>query len=123
MDTWTSTQIVKTYNGLHHLENDFHWLKDKLLIPITPMYVRKDESIRVHVFLCVIGLLFMRYFLWRLKDLDLRPKKLLGALEGIRVAFLSYEDRKSLTLKVEELDPVQSRIFSEFDMWRYLKMN
>lgn len=123
MDAWTSTQIVKTYNGLHRLENDFHWLKDKLLIPITPMYVRKDESIRVHVFLCVIGLLFMRYFLWRLKDLDRRPKKLLGALEGIRVAFLSYENKKSLTLKVEELDPVQSRIFSEFDMWRYLKMN
>ena len=123
MDTWTSVQIVKTYNGLYHVENDFHWLKDKLLIPITPMYVRKDESIRVHVFLCVIGLLFMRYFLWKLKELDLRPKELLEALEGIRVALCSYDSLKDVGLIVEEMDPLQSTIYSKFDMWRHLNMN
>ena len=123
MDAWTSTQIVKTYNGLYRLENDFHWLKDKLLIPITPMYVRKDDSIRVHVFLCVIGLLFMRYFLWKLKDLDLRPKKLLEALKGIRVALYSNHLLEKGRLLVEEMDPLQSIIYSRFEMWRYLKMN
>ncbi len=123
MHDWSSERIVKTYSGLYKVENDFHWLKDKLLIPITPMYVRKDDSIRVHVFLCVVGLLFMRYFLWRLRDLDRSPKKLLDALEGIRVALYSTKNLKRAKLVVEEMTPLQSQIYSRFEMWRYLQLN
>lgn len=121
---WTSQQIVKTYNTKYILENDFKWLKDKLLIPITPIYVWTDESIRVHVFLCVVGLLFMRYFLWRMKDIGVRDNELLEALENIRVSLVSNrENMKKVKMVVEEMDTIQSRVFSRFDMGRYLQMN
>jgi len=121
---WSSEQIVKTYNSKYLLENNFKWLKDKLLIPVTPIYVWTDESIRVHVFLCVVGLLFMRYFLWKMKDLGVSDKELLEALENIRVALVSnQENMKKAKMMVEEMDTIQSRIFSRFDMGRYLQMN
>ncbi|MDH5415436.1 MAG: IS1634 family transposase [Flavobacteriaceae bacterium] len=121
LHNWSSEQIVKTYNSKYLLENDFKWLKDKLLIPVTPIYVWTDESIRVHVFLCVVGLLFMRYFLWKMKDLGVSDKELLEALENIRVALVSnQENMKKPKMMVEEMDAIQSRIFSRFDMGRYL---
>lgn len=123
-DSWSSEQIVRTYNSKYKLENDFHWLKDKMLIPITPIYVWTEDSIRVHVFLCVVGLLFMRYFLWRMKDLEESDKDLLKALEGIRVALVANSGNiKEVKLVVEEMDRIQSRIFSRFDMGRYLRAN
>lgn len=121
---WTSEQIVKTYNSKWSLENDFKWLKDKLLIPITPIYVRTDESIRVHVFLCVMGLLFMRYFIWKMKDLEVSDRELIEAMEGIRVSLVSnQENMKNTRMVVEEMDMVQSRIFSMHDMGQYLQTN
>ena len=124
LHNWTSEQIVKTYNLKYLLENDFKWLKDKLLIPITPIYVWTDESIRVHVFLCVVGLLFMRYFLWKMKDLGVSEKELLEALENIRVSLVSNQkNMKKVKIVVEEMDSIQSRIFSRFDLGRYLQMN
>lgn len=124
IDNWSSKQIVKTYNAKYKLENDFHWLKDKLLIPITPIYVWTDDSIRVHVFLCVTGLLFMNYFIWKMKDLKKSNIDLLDALEGIRVALVARDgDMNNVDLVIEEMDRIQSRIFSRFDMGRYLQSN
>ena len=124
LDDWSSEQIVKTYSLKYKLENDFHWLKDKLLIPIIPAYLWTDDSIRVHVFLCVVGLLFMRYLLWKMKDLQVSDKKVLEALEGIRVSVVSTQEKmNNAYLVVEEMDPIQSRLFSRFDMGRFLMMN
>lgn len=124
LHNWSSEQIVKAYNSKYLLEDDFKWLKDKLLIPITPIYVWTDDSIRVHVFLCVVGLLFMRYFLWKMKDLGVSDKELLDALENIRVSLVSNQkNMKKVKMVIEEMDSIQSRIFSRFDMGKYLKMN
>ena len=53
----TTKEIVEMYDSRNMIEEDIKWLKDKLLIPIKPVYVRKDVKIRAHVFLCVMGLL------------------------------------------------------------------
>jgi len=63
--------IVKTYMSLWTVEEDFKFLKDRVLIPVTPIYHHLDLPIKVHVFLCVMGLLFYRYMLWKLEDDEL----------------------------------------------------
>jgi len=113
-------EIVRIYNSKYQLENDFKLLKDKLVISLTPAYVRKDDSIRIHVFVCVTGLLFMRFFFWRMKDLRQSEKDLLEALEGIRVALVSTEDMKGAKMVVEEMTPLQARIFSRLDLGRFI---
>jgi len=52
----TTKEIVEMYDSRNMIEDDMKWLKDKLMIPIKPVYVRKDVKIRAHVFLCVMGL-------------------------------------------------------------------
>ena len=46
----TARQIVEIYDSRNTIESDIRWLKDKLLIPLKPTYVRKDVTIRAHVF-------------------------------------------------------------------------
>lgn len=118
-----SAQIVRIYNSKYQLENDFKLLNDKLIIPLTPVYVRKDDSIRGHVFICITGLLFIRYFFWKMRDLGVSEKMLLEALGGIRVALISTPDMKDVKLVVEEMTPLQSRIFSKLDMGRFIDSN
>lgn len=70
----TLRQIVETYDARNQIENDIACLKEKLLIPLKPVYVRKDTQIRAHVFLCVIGLLLYNYLLYVNGDSSLSIK-------------------------------------------------
>ena len=122
-EDWPAEKVAKTYNRKAFIEQDFHWLKDKLLIPITPIWHRKDVNIRVHVFLCVLGLFFVRYLSWRVGDLGITDKRMMDELEGIRVALVSRGDLKKPQLVIEEMTPLQARLFSKMDLSRYIKLN
>ncbi len=81
-------EIVEMYDSRNMIEEDIKWLKDRLLMPIKPVYVRKDVKIRAHVFLCVMGLLFHNYLLHLIDDNDLTIQKLANNLEKIRVGLV-----------------------------------
>lgn len=121
-DGWPADKIVKTYNRKVFIENDFHWLKDKLLIPLTPVWHRNDEHIRAHVFICVMGLLFVRYLSYKLRILKLTDERILKELSNIRVGLVAKDDLKEPMIVVEDMTPVQARIFSLLDLGRYLKL-
>lgn len=120
---WSADKIVMTYNRKVFIEDDFHWLKDKLLIPLTPIWHRKDDHIRAHVFMCVMGLLFVRYLSYKLKDLGLSDELLFHELAQIRVGLVTRADLKDPEIVVEDMTPIQARIFSKLDMGRYLRIN
>ena len=122
-EDWTPERVAKTYNRKAFIEQDFHWLKDKLLIPVTPIWHRKDGNIRVHVFLCVVGLFFVRYLSWKVGDLGITDERMMDELEGIRVALVSRGDLKKPQLVVEEMTPLQARLFTKLDLSRYIKLN
>jgi transposase len=117
---WSSEEIVRTYNSKYLVEDDFKWLKDRLLICVTPVYHRKDDRIRAHVFSCVMGLVLVRYTAWKLRDLGLTPRKLFEQLERIRVALVQENRTKEATFVVEQMNQVQSRIFSRLGLDRFI---
>ena len=39
------------------IEEDFKWMEDKFIIQLWPFFVRKDLSVRAHVFLVLLGLM------------------------------------------------------------------
>ncbi len=61
--------MVRTYEERWKVEEDFRWMKGDEMMPLSPQFVRKDESIRAHAFLVVMGLL-----LWRLAFREMRRK-------------------------------------------------
>lgn len=119
-DNWSTEKIVATYNGRYQVEDDFRVLKNPNIIPFDPQWLSKPERIRTHVFLCVIGLLFYRLMLWKLRCLSLSLEKLVKELKGIRVGILQKRTGGKPKIMVEEMDRIQSDIFSELSLNRYV---
>jgi transposase len=116
----SSIDIVRTYFGKNLVEDDFKFLKDKLLIPVPPFFMRKDRRIRVHVFLCVVGMLFYRYLARKVKFAGVSIKELEHQLESIRVAFLKDKDSNKIHLVIEEMNPIQAKLFSVLGLSDFL---
>jgi transposase len=67
----SSRQISELYDSRNQIETDIAWLKDRLLIPLKPTYLRKDSKIRAYVFLRVAGILLYNYLLYVINDSEL----------------------------------------------------
>ncbi|MCZ7362743.1 MAG: IS1634 family transposase [Candidatus Methanoperedens sp.] len=122
MHDWTTEKIVKSYNQKDLIENDFKWLKTVVLMPIKPIFLQKDSRIKVHSFICVMGLVFYRYLLWKLKRQNelLSETRVIEELEKIRVALVKRDDEKPNFI-FEHMDLDQMRLFTELRLDTVLK--
>jgi transposase len=123
LQDWPTKKIVDAYDSKYSIEDDFRWLKDKLLIPIKPVNVRTDQHIRAHVFVCVMGLLFYRYLQWKLKKSGLvyTTHELDDVLKGIRLAMVYNGSRKKKgDLVVEQMTKDQAQVFSALAMAEFI---
>jgi len=103
------------------IEEDIKWLKDKLLIPLKPVYVRKDRKIRAHVFLCVIGLLLYNYLLHFIDDQKLTIQKLASNLEKIRMGLIyNGKGEKNAEFVIEEMNKETAEIFTKLQLGKYI---
>lgn len=112
-------EIVEIYSSRNVIEDDYKWLKDKLLIPLKPMYVWKDTKIRAHVFLCVMGLLLYNYLLLKIKRPGLSLPHLSEELDKIRLALVS-DDIKHIEFVIENLNRETADLFSRLDLAGYI---
>ena len=112
-------EIVEIYSSRNKIEEDYKWLKNKLLIPLKPVYVRKDNKIRAHVFLCVMGLLLYNYLLLKINKSGLSVPYLSEILDKIRIELVS-EDLKRAEFVVEELNRESAEIFNRLDLVEYI---
>ena len=115
----STRDIVEIYSSRNVIENDYKWLKDKLLIPLKPMYVWKDTKIRAHVFLCVMGLLLYNYLLLKIKRPGLSLLHLSEELDKIRLALVS-DDVKHIEFVIENLNRETADLFTRLDLVGYI---
>jgi transposase len=120
MYTWHSEKIAKTYNQKYLVEDDFKLLNDVLLVPVGPINHHKDFSIRTHIFLCVIGMVFYRYMAWKCKHLGLSLRRIVEELEGIRVALVKQKSGKKVEMVMEEINAKQARLISLLDLGKFM---
>jgi transposase len=117
----TTKEIVDIYDSRNMIEDDIKWLKDKLLIPIKPVYVRKDVKIRAHVFLCVMGILLHNYLLQLIDDQELTIQKLATNLEKIRMGLVhNRKGEKSAEFVIEEMNKETAEIFEKLQLGKYI---
>lgn len=122
MHDWESEKIVKSYTQKDRIENDFKWLKSVVLMPFKPVFLQKDKRIKVHSFICVVGLVFYRYLLWKLKKQNelLSETRIIEELEKIRVALVKRDDNRP-NFVFEKMDLDQMRLFTELRLDTVLK--
>jgi transposase len=120
---WTDEQIVRTYFARSGMEEEFHVLKDVLLMPVMPIFHRLDKRIRVHAFLCVVGLLFYR---WIQRRVEAATKgtipigHLASRLDRIQVVALARKGSKRVKVVLQKLDREQSAIVKALELTRFV---
>jgi len=119
-EEWASERIVRGYNNKALIEDDFKIVKDTFILPFFPVRHRKDDRIDAHVFLCGIGLTFLRYAMHKLKDTNLSIYQVLEALEGINVSLVKEKKTKRVKWVINQLDIHQSIIFNELGLHRFI---
>ncbi len=117
---WSAEKIAQTYNSKSIIEGDFKTLKDKLLIPVKPINHREDDHIRVHIFVCVLSIVFYRYMLWKLRNLDLSENQIVEELKKMRVAFVKQENTNKVQVVLENMTPNQIELYSQLKMKQFL---
>jgi transposase len=86
-----------------------------------PTYVRKDVTIRAHVFLCVMGLLLYNYLLYLIEDAGLSIMKLADYLDQMRLG-LMFNDKgsKNAEFIIEDMNKETAEVFSKLQLGRYI---
>lgn len=118
---WSDEKIVRTYFARSGMEEDYHVLKDALLLPVMPIYHRLDKRIKVHVFMCVLGLLFYRYIQWKIEKEAgerLPMGRMVSLLRRIRLGGLILTNKekqkgrewRKIRFKLERLENKQEQL-------------
>ena len=114
-------EIVDMYDSRNMIEEDIKWLKDRLLIPVKPVYVRKDVKIRAHVFLCVMELLLHNYLLHLIDDQELTIQKLAENFEKIRMGLVcNGKGGENAEFVIEEMNKETAGIFTKLQLGEYI---
>lgn len=93
---WSDEEIIKAYNGQCKAEQTFAQLKNPEHLAVRPQYHWTDQKIRVHTFICLLGLMLARLLERSLREQHLYASsidELLDTLATVRLAML-IEPRK-----------------------------
>jgi transposase len=105
----SDAEFVRGYVARWEIEEDFKWLKDRFILSVKPVWVWNDAAVAGHVFLCVMGLMLLRYLQWEVRDLGLSMKELLEALEGIRIGVVRTSEGKP-QMVLEQMTKLQGQV-------------
>ena len=117
----STREIVEAYVARNEAEEGFKYLKGRLIMPLKPMYVRTEGSVRAHVFLCVLGLLLYNFLLLRLREkgIVLSLPALAGLLEDVRLSLVCDGLRKPRFV-IEDMDAKAFAVFEALDLKRLM---
>lgn len=116
----TETILAYSKSG-YQIENSFHHIKDRDLVPYHPVYHWTDSKIRVHAFVCVMALLLLRLtqYIAKKNGVEMSSTLLIEELEDITLAVTVYSPRK-LEKNIHTMSTVQKRLFDIFDLQKYI---
>ncbi|MGI0131198.1 MAG: IS1634 family transposase [Thermoplasmata archaeon] len=120
---WRVDHIVRTYFARSGMEEEFHVLKDVLLMPVMPIFHRRDPRIRVHAFLCVMGLLFYRWIQLRVAETTgerIPIGRLSRWLDEIRVAALLRRGSRRAKVVLEKQDAERARLVKALGLEKFV---
>ena len=105
---------------IHKIEDTFHLIKDRDLVPYAPAHHWTDSKIRVHAFVCILAFLLLRLLQCVAKENDIcmSPKLLVEELQDITMVVMAYSVKKAIK-KVSSRSTVQDRLFDLFDLQKY----
>jgi len=103
----TPLEVVWMYRQQYTVETAFKCLKSPDLLSVKPMFHWADESIRGHLFTCVLGLLLLT-LLTRKVQAEFKKMSLKDIVENlseIELAIITYKGTKRVIKKIVDISP------------------
>ena len=108
-------ELVEGYVARAEIEDDWKWLKERYGLSVKPVWVWNDAAIPGHIFLCVMGLMLLRYLQWRTRERGLSVPALLDSLGGIRL-IVAKDPAGKPQLLLESIDWLQGQLISDLGL-------
>lgn len=122
---WATAEIISAYREQDSVEKVFRDTKGTGHFSLQPTYHWTDQKIRVHVFICLLGLILATVLNKELSDEGVKLSKdvMLDELEGIREGWIIEKQQekkgsgskkgKTATVKkiIEDMNPLQSQLW------------
>ncbi|PKM83964.1 MAG: hypothetical protein CVU88_00375 [Firmicutes bacterium HGW-Firmicutes-13] len=118
-DGWSDQEIIAVYNGQSNIERVFKHLKNSYHNAVQPQYHWTDQKIRVHTFICLIGLLLSQVLWKKAKDLGytISVESLIDMLSQVRKADIitvtGMKGKPAKESKLEEMEPELKEMYEE----------
>jgi len=112
---WETRDIIKTYREQDCIEELFKDTKNTRHFSVRPIYHWTDQKIRVHIFLCLLGLTLTVILQKELlnRGLNISKNKLMDELHGIRESWIKSMNthENQVIRKLEEMNGLQATIW------------
>jgi len=114
---WTEREIVEAYHGQSKIERVFRHLKNPYHFTVRPQFHWTDQKIRVHTFMCLLGLLLAEILRKKVFDagIKLSLDDILDTLSNIResvaITYTAKKGRPRVDVQLEEMDDVEKMLF------------
>ena len=114
---WTTKEILTAYNEQDCIEKLFRDTKDTEHFSLRPLFHWTDQKIRVHIFICLLGLTLATLLKMELEARGIKHSKdkLLNLLSDIRECWVTADldnNKISVERKMEEMSAEQSDIMN-----------
>lgn len=114
---WTDREIIEAYHGQSKIEKVFRHLKNPYHLAVRPQFHWTDQKIKVHTFICLLGLLLAETLRKKVFDAGIKMSldDILDNLENIReqvtVFYTGEKGRPRVDIQLEEMDETEKKLF------------
>jgi len=114
---WADTEIIEAYHGQSRIEKVFRHLKNPYHLAVRPQFHWTDQKIRVHTFICLLGLLLAEILRKRVFDAGIKMglDDILDSLANIResltIFYTGKKGRPRVDVQLEEMDETEKKLF------------
>lgn len=118
-EEWEAEDIIAAYRGQYHIEHLFRHLKNPYHHSVYPQYHWTDQKIKVHTFVCIVGLLLSQMLWQKAKEEEYEGsiESLLDLLTQVRqVEIISVSDLQKKPVKETTLETMKPDIQKWYDL-------
>jgi transposase len=110
--------IIWLFRQQYTVEQAFKYLKSPTLLSVKPIYHQNDESIRGHIFTCVIGLLLMLLLIREVQKEfpDKSFLKITELLSEIELSLITFKGSKKPIKKICEISPEAKKLYDYLNL-------
>ncbi len=121
LENWSDIDVINSYYHQYVIENVFKYLKCHDFLSIRPVYHWTDRSIKIHVFICVIGYLLLSLINMTLinSGIELSYKKFINELKRIKLIQISTPKSDKSFNKLGEFGKIGMKVFEKLKLNRY----